>query len=51
MVIADSHGLYYELDYRHLVDECRSVSDAGGVLWRGLVQTAGEPGGLCAVFL
>ena len=40
----------YELDHRHLVDECRSVSDARGVLWRGLVQTTRKPG-IFAVFL
>ena len=33
-----------ELDHRHLVDECRGVFDARGVLWRGLVQTAREAG-------
>ena len=39
-VIANSRGLYHELDHRRLVDECRSVFNAGGVLWRRLVQTA-----------
>jgi hypothetical protein len=39
-VIANSGGLYHELDHRRLVDECRSVFNAGGVLWRRLVQTA-----------
>jgi DNA-binding NarL/FixJ family response regulator len=44
--------VYYALDYRYLVDEWGSVSDARGVLWRGrgLVQTARKPG-LFAVFL
>jgi hypothetical protein len=39
-VIANNRGLYHELDHRRLVDECRSVFNAGGVLWRRLVQTA-----------
>ena len=50
MVIANRRGLYYDLDHRHLVDECWSMSDARGVLWRGLVQTAGKPG-VFGVFL
>ena len=43
MVIANSRGLYYELDHRHLVDECGRVFNTRGFLRRGLVQTAGEP--------
>jgi hypothetical protein len=39
-VIANSRGLYHELDHRRLVDECRSVFNAGVILWRRLVQTA-----------
>jgi hypothetical protein len=39
-VIANSRSLYHELDHRRLVDECRSVFNAGGVLWHRLVQTA-----------
>ena len=50
MVISNSRGRSYELDHRHLVDECRSVFDARGVLWRGLVQTARQLGAF-AVFL
>ena len=33
-MIACTRVLYHELGHRHLVDECRSVSDARGVLWR-----------------
>ena len=39
-MIANSGGLYHELDHRHLVDECRRVFNAGGDLFRRLVQTA-----------
>ena len=34
------------MDHRPLVDEFRSVSDARGVLWRGLVQAARQLGAL-----
>ena len=50
MLIANRRCVYYELDHRHLVDERRSVSHACGLLWRGLVQTAGKLG-IFAVFL
>jgi len=44
MMITNRRGLYYEFGRRHMVDECRSVSDACSVLRRGLVQTTREPG-------
>ena len=39
-MIANSRGLYHELDHRHLVDECRCVFNARGDLFRRLVQAA-----------
>ena len=50
MVFSRQLPYFDELDHPRLVDECRSVFDARGVLWRGLVQTAGELG-TPAVFL
>lgn len=41
------HGLaaiLHELDHRRLVDECGRMFDGRGILLRGLVQTAREPG-------
>src|SRR5438132_5772391 len=50
MVIRNQPPYSDELDHRPLVDEFCSVSDARGVLWRGLVQTARQLGAL-VVFL
>ena len=50
MVFSNQLPYLDELDHRRLVDECRGVFDARGLLWRGLVQTAPEPG-VFAVFL
>jgi hypothetical protein len=50
MVISNQLLYSDELGHRHLVDECRSVSHAGGVLWHGLAQAAPEPRVL-AIFL
>ena len=50
MVIRNQPQRSDELDHRPLVDERRSVSDARGVLCRGLVQTARQLGALVVFF-